>query len=160
MMDEEQERLEAALRRTPPATVPTELMERLRAATAAEPAPRIAPRIAPRRALRWTDWFAGWRAMAWATPVAAMVIIWLTAANSAVDKGSAAPAIAQPNAVQVGHSLVASFDEVAQMPGGEPVRFHCREWQDDVVIHDDAHGVVVSQSTPRVEMIPVRFEVY
>ena len=64
------------------------------------------------------------------------------------------------DAVQVGHSLLASFDEVAQLPGGEPVRFRYREWQDEVVVHDATHGVVISQTTPRIEVVPVRFETY
>lgn len=29
---------------------------------------------------------------------------------------------------------------MAQLSGGEPVRFRCREWQDDLVIRDDAGG--------------------
>lgn len=158
MMDDEQERLEAGLRRTPPAAVPPELMERLRSVVNAPPAARAVHRHAIHR----VDWLAGWRVWLWAAPAAAMILVWI-GGRSTIYTGkaqSAAGPAAEPNAVQVGHSLVASFDEVAQVPGGEPVRFHCREWQDDVVIHDDAHGMVISRSTPRVEVIPVRFETY
>ena len=158
-MEDEQERLEAGLRRTPPATVPPELMERLRTALASRPAQPPASRPA----IGWRTWLTGWRGWAaTATAAALVILLWLgfrSPAGPARVKSSVSPATA-PAAVQVDHSLVATFDEVAQMPDGEPVRFRCREWQDDVVIHDHAHGVMISSSTPRLEVIPLRFETY
>jgi hypothetical protein len=161
-MDEEPERIEEGLRRIRPAAAPQDLMERLRAARL-EMQP--ASRLAPRRNLHRASWFAGWRGLAVAAgPAVAMVLlfVWLTPRppyGPAKIKISDLHGI-KANAVQVGHSLMASFDAVAQLPGGEPVRFHCLKWQDDVVIHDDAQGLVISQSTPRVEVVPVRFETY
>jgi hypothetical protein len=161
-MDEEPERIEEGLRQIRPAAMPQDLMKRLRAAKL-EMQP--ASRPAPLRNLRRANWFAGWRGLAVAAgPAVAMVLLlaWLVPRapqSPAKIKISAARGI-KANAVRVGHSLMASFDAVAQLPGGEPVRFHCRQWQDDVVIHDDAQGVVISQSTPRVEVVPVRFETY
>ena len=115
--------------------------------------------------LRWPAWLAGWRGLAWVTPVASDV--------ADLDLAGVAPSASRPrrpnsrrrhgikaNAVQVDHSLLASFDAVAQMPDGEPVRFRCREWQDDLVVHDEANGVFIAQSTPRVEVVPVQFETY
>jgi len=158
-MQDELGKLEAGLRQIPPAAAPPELMERLRAATAGMQAE---DRPAWRRIFRWDELFIGWRGLAAGAAAAIVVLGWL-AWHPATKPGKINLADSpgtKVNAVQVGHSLVASFDTVAQVPGGEPVRFRCREWQDDVVIHDDAHGMVISKSTPRVEVVPVRFETY
>ena len=56
--------------------------------------------------------------------------------------------------------MVASFDAVARLPGGEPVRFRCREWADDVVVRDPARGIVIERRTPRLEVVPVSIETY
>lgn len=64
------------------------------------------------------------------------------------------------DSVQIDRQLVASFDAVARLPGGEPIRFRCREWVDEVVLQDKARGLVVEQRAPRLEVIPVRFETY
>jgi hypothetical protein len=137
-----------------------ELLARLRAATVeAQPAPRAASRRAAPRA----QWVTLWRGLLLAGPAAAVVLLlwfaWQPAPRPARPAMPAAAGI-NPRSVSVGHSLLASFDTVAQVPGGAPVRFRCREWRDDVVIHDGAHGMVVSQSIPRVELIPLRFETY
>ena len=160
-MQDEFEKFEAGLRRVSPTAPPPELMERLRTAVAeAQPAGRKTNSWS----FRWANPFASWRGPATfvSAAAAAMVLLWLTWHPSAGEsKATAAESTGiKANAVQVGHSLLASFDTIAQVPGGEPVRFRCREWQDDVVVHDDAHGLVISKSTPRVEIVPVRFEVY
>jgi hypothetical protein len=62
--------------------------------------------------------------------------------------------------VEIDRRLVAAYDAVAQLPGGEPVRFHCREWADNVVLRDQVRGVVIEQRTPRMEIVPVRIETY
>lgn len=155
MKPEEQDRLEAALRQISPAAPPDDLLERLRSQTIA--APRL---VEPPR--RRAGWFAGWRRLAVLAPAAAMILLWLTVRPANQPDKAASPASGgiKTEAVQVDHSLVASFDAVAQVQGEEPIRFRCREWQDDVLIKDNVHGVVISKSTPRVEVVPVRFEVY
>ncbi|HEX4348793.1 MAG TPA: hypothetical protein VH251_00325 [Verrucomicrobiae bacterium] len=159
MMDDELDKLEAGLRRIPPTAAPPELMERLRAART-----KIQPkeRRVLRRVFRWSDLFAGWRGLALGSAAAVLLLGWLILrpmAGTSRPNSSVRP-VTTADTVQVGHSLMASFDAVAQLPGGEAVRFRCREWQDDVVIHDKVNGVVISQSTPRVELVPVRFETY
>jgi hypothetical protein len=62
--------------------------------------------------------------------------------------------------IQFGQKLVSSFDTVARLPGGEPVRFRCRKWMDEVVVKDKARGLVIEKRTPRVEVVPVRYETY
>jgi hypothetical protein len=158
-MKNELDKLEAELRQIPPAEVPLELMEKLRTTSlGAQPANR-------RQAgstFHWLDIFTGWRLIATATTAAIVLIAWGVSLPNAVPNKTNPPQSSgmDVSAVQAGHSLVASFDMVAQLPGGEPVRFRCREWQDDVVIHDKVHGVMISKSTPRIEVIPVRFETY
>jgi hypothetical protein len=62
--------------------------------------------------------------------------------------------------MDIDRQLVSAFDAIAELPGGEPVRFHCRQWSDKMVFHDLDRGITVERSTPRLEIIPVRFETY
>jgi hypothetical protein len=161
VIEEEQERFETELQRATPASLPTDLMDRLRAAkTGSQPIGRPEPG----RISGWIGWFVWVRWVIAATPMAVAAILLVRSElrpNAGPGKiSSAASATIKANAIQVDHALVSSFDAVAQLPGGEPVRFRCRKWMDDVVMRDDAHGVVISQSSPRVEVIPVRFETY
>jgi hypothetical protein len=62
--------------------------------------------------------------------------------------------------VQVDHELVSSFEVVATLPGGQPVRFRCRQWKDQLVVTDKSSGVEIEQDSPLVEVVPVRLETY
>ena len=62
--------------------------------------------------------------------------------------------------VQIDHELVSSFDTIARLPSGEPVRFRCQRWMDQTVISDKERGLVIEQRRPRLEIVPVRFETY
>jgi len=158
MKQDEQERLETALRQVAPAVPPDDLITRINIAMAGSRTGRQPQ--AP--AVRVNKWFGAWYRLTLAVPVAAVVLLWLAfrPVSPAMPDISQKAHVLKPNHVQVGHSLVASFDTVAEVPGAAPVRFHCREWEDNVVVNDDVHGVVISKTTPRVEIIPVRFETY
>ena len=161
MIEEEQERFETELRRVAPASLPADLMDRLRAARTGSPA---MSRPKPRRISGLVHWFVGmrWVIASSAAVVLAIVFVRLESRPTAGSGkiGSAASSGIKANAIQVNHELVSSFDAVAQLPGGEPVRFQCRQWMDEVVMSDDSHGMVIKQSSPRVEVVPVRFETY
>jgi hypothetical protein len=62
--------------------------------------------------------------------------------------------------VKLDQELVSSFDAIGRLADGELVRFRCRQWMDEVVLHDSGQGVTVQQLVPRVEIVPVRFETY
>jgi len=158
MTQDEQERLEATLRQVTPAAPPDDFVARLRAVAVG---PQSRP-VMGKTVFRWAKVFQSWRAAAIVAPAAAMILLWLAFRSPTAPENAASPSSTdmKANAVQVGHLLVASFDTVAQLPGEEPVRFRCNEWEDEVVVHDDAHGVVITKSTPRVEMVPVRYEIY
>jgi len=64
------------------------------------------------------------------------------------------------NGVQVDQKLVSSYDAVAQLPSGEPVRFRVQKWEDQVVLKDKNRGLLVQESVPRWEVVPVRYETY
>ena len=57
--------------------------------------------------------------------------------------------------VEIDRQLVANFDAVGQLPGGEPVRFRCQQWMDKVRLRDTATGLVIERTTPRLEIVPV-----
>lgn len=110
-----------------------------------------------------------WTVVRWLVPVAASVaigaVIWRvsmpadpnpTASNQVL---ATAPHL-KADDVRIGRELVSSFDAVAQLPSGEPIRFRCQEWVDQVVWRDTHRGVQVEQRIPRFEVVPVRFETY
>jgi hypothetical protein len=160
---DELERFEAELHRLKPAALPEEFMARL---AAAQPVFRTQPPIRPQS----TPFDTWWRLLRWLAPVTAaaalvaVALVWqLPKPEVKSPSGhlavSAKPAL-KADDVEIDRQLVAAFDAVARMPGGEPVRFRCREWTDNVVLRDSARGVVVEQRTPRLEIVPVRLETY
>jgi len=159
--EDEKERFEAELRRVAPASLPADLMARLRAPKT-RPQPASQPKLAGNAG--FVVWFMELRWLFAATPVviAAIVVTWLELSpgdNSDIFTPANLPGI-KANDVRADHALVTSFEAVAELPGGEPVRFRCREWRDQVQMRDNSHGLTIEQSSLRVEVIPVRFETY
>jgi hypothetical protein len=62
--------------------------------------------------------------------------------------------------VKIDQELVSSFDTVARLPGGEPVRFRCNQWLDEITLSNKAQGLVLQERTPRLEIVTVGFETY
>jgi len=155
----ETELFEAELRKLEPATPPEGLVTRLAEAV---PAGHNVRATRPKTPLfQW---------LRWALPASAAtaLVIFLAApkSNPSADK-SHAPGV--PNSpdrtlkadnLELGEQLVATFDAVAHLPSGEPVRFRCSEWLDDVVLRDSALGILIQHRTPRLEVVPVSFETY
>jgi hypothetical protein len=178
MNDNELERFEAQLRSVSPARPPAEFIERLKgetavvvaerrsqavlAAPAAQPEGTAAPEAV--RASEPAAW-AFWQRLVlrWLVPATAVVvvgtIIW-RANLPAGHRPETASAPIKADDVQIDQQLVSTFDAVALLPSGEPVRFRCREWMDEVVLRDSKRGVEVARRVPRVDVVPVRFETY
>ena len=158
MNDQEMERYEAELRRTRPARLPNHFMARLQAAKPGAEPVRPAPR--PRRDVS-PGWWRLWRWLAPAMTVAVAGLL-VVRANFNARRGAEenlpqAASGLKANDVQVNQELESSFDVVAKLPGGEPVRFRCRKWRDQWSVTDTNLGVEI---VPRVEVVPVRFETY
>jgi len=106
-----------------------------------------------------------WR---WLVPAAALAVTLVAVWRISLPRtnlpghstADAKPGLVKADDVQINQELVSTFDAVAPMPGGEPVRFHIREWMDEVVLQDSARGVVIEGRSPRVEIVAVRFETY
>ncbi len=172
MNEQDPERFEAELRRLRPARPPAEFMDRL---VAARPE-RAAEREPEEGAAGVSPVWVGWRWLRIWAPItaAAAAVAWVAwrqvgelqpvpvAPAAAVQHDAVASRILEPvmraDDVELGHQLVAAYDAVAELPGGEPVRFRCREWVDEVVLRDSARGVVIERRTPRFEAVPVCFE--
>jgi len=161
--EQEQEKFEAELRHILPAPVPEDFMARLQAAKpVTEPSQRIRPRPLADQAF-WPGllrWLAPGLALA-----ALALLIWHVKFGSldSADNKSALHAMAygmKADGVQVDQELVSSFDVVAKLPSGEPVRFRCKKWKDDLLVTDNSRGIEIEQSSPRVEVVPVRVETY
>jgi hypothetical protein len=167
MRESEPELFEAELRRLKPAMPTEELMARLEAEIPAGSS--VTRRRAPAN-VESRFWQV---ALRWLIPATGVVAV-LVAVASLKPKGSvpsgtkkqvsapslATPALLKADNVEVDQQMVSSFDAVARLPGGEPVRFRCTEWMDEVVLRDSIKGVAVAQRIPRLEIVPVRFETY
>jgi hypothetical protein len=112
-----------------------------------------------------------WRLMLrWLAPAAALGAVAVVVLVGRPSHHQTRPQPAQPaapeqpvlkaDAVEVDQRLVGSFDTIARLPSGLPVRFRCREWADELVLRDTARGIVVEQRVPRIEVVPVSFETY
>lgn len=162
-MSPETEQFEAELQRLRPAKAPEELL-----ASVSRP-PQVGlpqPTSKPRRGPGLGTW---WRRLQWLAPAAAAIILAavLIARLQTRDHPNAgrlyraAPKpVIKADQVEFDRQLLAAFDAVARLPGGEPVRFRCRQWMDEVVLRDTATGVIIEQQTPRLEVVPIKFETY
>jgi hypothetical protein len=169
MNDQENELFEAELRRLKPARLPMELQRQL------EESP-LAPTNAPHRERRlpmkrgpltWPLW------LRWAVPGAGAAVLGLLALLVLVvipqtrQRGmtpepstwASGPAL-KVDQVEINRELLGSFDAVAEMPDGEPVRFRFQEWMEAVTLRDSVRGLEVVRYTPRIEIVPVNFASY
>jgi hypothetical protein len=168
MTEHEEDNFERQLRRTKPAKPPEDFTARL---MAAEPKPKIgvesAPFVAPipdfLQTLRLSL-----RLLIPATALALMItLVWheirpfdgQSAISMHANTGAAVPLL-KADDVKIAQRLVSSFDAVARLPGGVPVRFRCQNWMDQVVLSDKSHGLVVENSKPRYEVIAMGIETY
>jgi hypothetical protein len=161
MNERDNELFEAELRRLKPARLPEQLQSRL------ESLPPLAPqrteaRNHPTKAeLGWWSWLR-WLAPAMAVGVALLVVV----SHLDRDRKTAAPTAAESvpslkaDQVEIDRELLSSFDAVADVADGEPVRFRCQQWMDAVTLRDSARGVEVVQRIPRIEVVPVSFATY
>jgi len=155
MNDREREVMEVELRRCQPGQPPRELIERMLAAVPAPPSPR--PQRRP-IATRSTEWWWTW--LRWLAPVSAVGLLAFVSVRQIPWALNHPLAGINADDVQISHKLVSSYDAVGELPGGESVRFRVREWSDSTMFQDSARGLMVEQSQPRLEVLPVRFETY
>jgi hypothetical protein len=160
MNEEEQRKMEAQLRQCFPARLPEQLMARI---FAGQSCYQHQATLQPRNPAGLPGWFGVLR---WLAPAAVAVVIFMVWRKERLPTGKAEATRGKPvaalnaNGVQLNEKLVSSFDAVAQLPSGEPVRFRVQKWQDNVVVKDKARGLLVSESAPRWEVVPVGFETY
>jgi hypothetical protein len=164
MKEPELESFETELRRLRPARPPGEYMDRLAAANRAMPgtgASSRKPGPVGWLAVPWIRWLAPSAA---AALLLGMVALWNRPSpgdDPPVDPTPAPSAsLAPADTMEFDRRLVASFDAIAELPGGEPVRFNFREWRDKVTYHDPVHNLIIERTVPRLELVPVRLETY
>ena len=164
MNDFDLELFEADLKRLRPARPPEDLLERLEETRPGHHAGGNSVRAGWRMKPNWP---APWGWLAAAGGVAAMLVsllVWNpqrpTRRPNDVSNSAQNTAALKADKVDIDQQLVESFDAVAQLPNGEPVRFRCSEWRDQIVLRDSARGVVIQRQIPRFEVVPVRFETY
>ena len=182
MNDLEQNEFERDLRRLKPARLPHNLLARLQRSTDALARPTPAGASRADRNVRAPDGTAaahgqtsGRRGPLWLWPrvlaPAAAVAVLLGAwwhrhpvppgPGRGIERVSKAAALPiEAGQVEIARELVGTFDALARLPDGEPIRLRCREWRDNVVLSDLGRGVVVERERPRIEVVAVNFETY
>ena len=160
MNEREHELFEAKLRQLKPGRIPDELQARL-----ADLPPRSPARSEVRRPLRRVP--GGWLWLRWLTPATmaslAVLVVVIRGGNHRSPTPPAIPGSTpalKADQVEIDQQLVGSFDTVAEMPDGEPVRMRVNQWMDEVTLRDSATGVEIVQRTPRIKVVPVSFAVY
>src|SRR5690349_4629501 len=158
------DQFESELQRLKPAAPPRNFVSRL----VNELAPaRLEPRQNSRGGLPATKWNSSLRRwFLWLVPATAALVLLLPMIFS--NPGSKPPkplAVAssvsspiQADKVEIDQELLVTYDAVARLPNGAPVRFRCSEWLDDVVLRDSAQGILIQHRVPRLEIVPVGFE--
>jgi negative regulator of sigma E activity len=161
MNQREHELFEAELHRLKPARLPEEFESRLNAS------PPMQSRECETRQ-RSQVWLLDWPSwLRWLAPLTAVAVA-LLAVVSLLHRGrnSAAPTTApsaptlRADQIEIDRQLLGSFDAVANMPDGEPVRFRFQQWMEAVTLRDSVRGVEVVQRIPRIEVVPVSFATY
>jgi hypothetical protein len=164
MKDTKHEIFEAELAKLNPAAPPRALLDRLANSLPGHEESKLSSERPREHVFGWT------LLLRWVAPfvgVSALLLI-LALRHSAVSTpGAEKPTTARTampslkaDKVSIDQHLVAAFDAVGRMPDGEPVRFRCRQWLDEVRWRDSSRGIVVEQQTPRLEVVPVKFETY
>ena len=161
MTENELARFEAELKRAQPARLSEKFMAKLRAAKRGNGA-------LDRESLQSEGvWRPGWSLWAWLSSALAVIAVGFIVVHGKLHRQL--NSIQQPLAIdyglkaddlQVNQELISSYEVVATLPTGEPVRFRCRKWEDQLVVKDKKRGVEIQQDSPRVEVVPVRFETY
>jgi hypothetical protein len=164
MNDFSDQSFEAELQRLRPTPPPPELMAALERVPHTLDAPALS-----RREPSIASWIGKCRFWLLVSSAAALVIafgIIIRQGAPSPHPGSKPIASAPPqplleaNQVEIDRHLITAFDAVATLPSGEPIRFQCREWMDEIVLRDPARGLVIERQAPRLEVIPVKFETY
>ena len=171
MNDHDLDLFEKELQALKPSRPPEEFAGRLSKAIAEFPAPDPnpvlnhppTPRFAFQSILAHLQFHLRWLAPATVVVLASIVVLRsdLLGLRHAPPGAAAVPSPAmKADDVKIDSTLVSSYDSVANLPDGEPVRFSCEEWVDEVRLKDSSRGLVYSQKVPRVTVVPVRFETY
>jgi hypothetical protein len=151
---------ESELRRLTPAAPNSALLRRIRQAGSRARAVSPLRRDPARSWLNLLKWLMPATASGMAL-VLVTSLLW-TAGQNEPDRALPAPSrtLIKADQVHIDRELVASFQTVAESPEGLPVRFELQEWMDRVTFRDTSRGIIVEQRSPRVEIVPVRFESY
>ncbi len=160
MNEREQEVFEAELRQLKPARLPGEFESRLNTA------PKSSREFRTQR--RSQVWRKGWSTwLRWLAPVTALAVALLVVVALLYRQRKSAPPMTAASAptlkadqVEIDRQLLGSFDAVANMPDGEPVRLRFQEWMEAITLRDSVRGVEVVERIPRIEVVPVSFATY
>jgi hypothetical protein len=160
--EQDEKQFEAELRKARPARLPEVFAARL---AAAKPELEQARTREPLREPDVPLWVILRR---WLVPAMALMLgalaLWQLNRLPIGTRRQGEAAAPQPSLeadnVRINEELVSSFDTVAKLPTGEPVRLRFQGWMDQVVLSDRKGGLVFQQRTPRVEVVPVGFETY
>jgi hypothetical protein len=158
------EQFEAELKRLRPAKPPLEMLHRISVELSSQPARPARSGPTQRPLWNWPG-LLRWGLPAGALAALCATLYWKHQATFLAQPpnqhlASSGRPVLRADKVEIDRQWVAGFDAVAKLPSGEPIRFRCEQWMDKVQWRDSAKGLVVEQTTPRLEIVPIRFETY
>jgi hypothetical protein len=158
------EQFEAELKRLRPAQPAPEMLSRISQELSSQPARAAGNGSTPRPLWSWS-WLLRWVVPACALTALCAGFYWKHQATFLAQSpnrhlASSGRPVLKADKVEINCQWVADFDAVAKLPSGEPVRFRCEQWMDKIQWRDSAKGLVIEQTTPRLEIVPIRFETY
>jgi hypothetical protein len=160
MTDPELDLWEQELQRLRPAPLPQTLEARVRATISPDlhdsPPPAASHNFAPR-----CSWLITWVLPA-AAAVAFAVFCWIRfiPAHRPITNTASAASAFSADRVEIDRQLIGSFEGLAELPGGKPLRFRCYDWMDHIRVRDSARGIVFEKDEPYREIVPVRYDHY
>jgi hypothetical protein len=163
MTEFDPEQFETELHTLRPSKPPEQVLERIRTRVQALPKTASLLTRPGSQTLRWA-WAVRWLVPAAAVGVLALTLLSHHTTRQLQPAPNPALTLVKPalraDKVEIDRQMVADFDAVTELPSGQPVRFRCEQWMDKVRLRDSRAGLVIERTTPRVEIIPIRFETY
>jgi hypothetical protein len=166
MIEFDPRQFENELQTLKPAKPSQQSLQRIRAQLTQTSEPAVASRLRTTTAIKWDSIFRWFAPAIAAAAIAVLLLLHFhrTQSKTAPDPHPVASASTMPvlkaDKVEIDRQFVTDFDAVTELPNGQPMRFRCEQWLDKVRVRDSAAGLMIERTTPRVEIVPVRFDTY
>jgi len=166
MIDFDPQQFENELETLKPAKPSQQSLQRIRAELTYTSKFAVPSGLPATTAINWNSIFRWFAPVTAAAAIAVLLLLHFhrteikTPPKSRPVASSSTMPVLRADKVEIDRQFVADFDAVTELPNGQPLRFRCEQWLDKVRLRDSAAGLMIERTTPRVEIVPVRFDTY